>query len=376
LENIVAITDWEKIAIVLSILQLWEISPKVGVIENLIHQEEGIYCHALSIKEILEGMHRSLDYFFVFQLQEPKQFFVGCGGGGAPVSYDKANGGSDSHKTITAIVAVMGAVGVYFQFLVTYNVLAVISLVILSVLAIFTFVLDLFGHLFKKSLVYGICTAVCLGSANGRLGIYRLLKKKDSSLAYCDEFKPDQLQLDDHSKEAIVLFDSNYGQRKNVAVTQTPYWGELHINLVAKAPLDLGELELGEDRWFDRRLGGLEVKFQLYNDSSTNVVFQMVKGGKTVLVRSAYDIPRAKSLNDSMTTEVSVDEHARLYKWTVGSFHLFVYLMFKWQATDLGVIERFEHFMFKTYYHVFSPHGLASHIRDHNLYSYYLLECD
>jgi hypothetical protein len=40
----VAITDWEKIAIVLSILQLWEISPKVGVIENLIHWEEGIYC--------------------------------------------------------------------------------------------------------------------------------------------------------------------------------------------------------------------------------------------------------------------------------------------------------------------------------------------
>jgi hypothetical protein len=44
LEDIVTITSWEKIAIVLSILQLWEISPKVGVIENLIHWEEGIYC--------------------------------------------------------------------------------------------------------------------------------------------------------------------------------------------------------------------------------------------------------------------------------------------------------------------------------------------
>lgn len=374
LEDIVAITNWERIAIVLSILQFWETSPKVGVIENLIHGEGGIYCHALSIKEILQGVHRSLDYFSIFQLQEPKQFFVGCGGEAVSMSHDKANGGRET----SSIVAVMGAVGVYYQLRDSYNDVAVISLVVLSVLAILIFVLDFFGHLFKKSCFYGITTILCCGSTRGRLGIYRWLKKRNSSLPYCDEFKPDQLQLDDHSKEATILSELDYVRRRNMAVAQTPNWGELGINVAATNPCNWGELELDTNvQWLNRRLGGVDVYFQLYiDDSNKNVVFQMVKEGRTVLARSEYHDLRAKSLNDTMTTEVSVDEHARLYKWTAGSFYLFVYLMLKWRATDLGVIERFEPFMFRTYYHVFCPHGLASHIRDHNLHSYHLLPRD
>jgi hypothetical protein len=379
LEDTVAIISQEKIAKVQSILQFWEMLPKVGVIKNLIHRKEGIYCHALSIKEILEGVHKSPNYFSVFQLQEAKQFFVGCGGGVVSVSHDKANGASDRHEIISAIVAVAVAYGTFFQLRETDNNGAIVCLVVLSESAILVLVLDFFGHLFTKSCFYGICTAVCFGSANGRLRIYRWLKKRNSSLAYCDEFKPDQLQLDDHSREAIVFFDSNYVRRQNVAVRQRPNWGELGIDVVANEVWsNQGELVLGTDViQCNQRLGGIDVYFHLYIDpGNQTVVFQMVKEKRTILARSTYGNLRARSLTDTMTTEVSVDEDARLYYWTVGSFYLFVYLMLKWKAAGHGVIERYERFMFRTYYHVFSPHGLASHIRDHNLHSYYLLERD
>jgi hypothetical protein len=257
-------------------------------------------------------MHRSLDYFFVFQLQEPKQFFVGCGGGGAPVSYDKANGGSNPHMGTITIMEVMAAGDAYYQLRDTYNDATVASVVVLSVLAIFIFVLDFFGHLFTKSCFYGICTAVCLGSVNGRLGIYRWLKKKDSSFAYCDEFKPDQLQLDDHSKEAIVLFDSIYVWRDNVAVIQIPNWKELRIDVERFRQMYMGELVLDMKKvQLNRRLGGSNVNFWLYWDvEECSVVFQMVNEGKTILARSTYDKPRGRTFNDSMTTEVSLDEHA------------------------------------------------------------------
>jgi hypothetical protein len=370
----VAITNWKSIATILSILEFWKTSPEVGVIENLIHQGEGIYCHALSMKEIVQGVDKSLDYFSIFQLQEAERFFIGCGGGGESVSHDKANGSNELYMTTSTIVAVMVAVGAYYQLRDNYNVVAIVSLVILSVLAMFIFVLDFFGHLFKKSFFYGVFTALCLGSANRRLGGYLWLKKRNSTLAYCNEFRPDHLQVVDTTKEAIFLFKSQYITSENIwATLEEPDWASLHIDINALGTSDV---------WHNRQIGNNDVNFKLYTDPNNQaIVFKMVylhsncmiECGRTVLARSTCDRTQRGGLKGTMTTEVSLDGQAETYQWPVGSFHLFVYLMLKWRGLSDGVIENWEHFMLRTYYHVFSTHGLAAHIEKHKLVSYYLL---
>jgi hypothetical protein len=374
LEDFVAITNWKSIATILSILEFWKTSPEVGVIENLIHQGEGIYCHALSMKEIVQGVDKSLDYFSIFQLQEAERFFIGCGGGGESVSHDKANGSNELYMTTSTIVAVMVAVGAYYQLRDNYNVVAIVSLVILSVLAMFIFVLDFFGHLFKKSFFYGVFTALCLGSANRRLGGYLWLKKRNSTLAYCNEFRPDHLQVVDTTKEAIFLFKSQYITSENIwATLEEPDWASLHIDINALGTSDV---------WHNRQIGNNDVNFKLYTDPNNQaIVFKMVylhsncmiECGRTVLARSTCDRTQRGGLKGTMTTEVSLDGQAETYQWPVGSFHLFVYLMLKWRGLSDGVIENWEHFMLRTYYHVFSTHGLAAHIEKHKLVSYYLL---
>jgi len=394
LEEFVTITDWDRIATILSILRYWEKSPDLGVIENLyVVDGDGIYCHCLSLQSIVESVCKSREQFSLFRLSESRRFFVGS----VPQQNKKEDKSSISFyqklsiffPTVLSIVSsnfLVGSKGSHVE--------AIVRLCIGLPLASLVFIDGCMSEFPLKLFLHWVLVRLCKES--WRYRFYRWLKRKGCFLAFCDDFNP-VLHRANEEPELITLWNCTPGTS-----FATPVHG-----------LDWGKIDVfahtsSKWQWNDTRfvcstvLPTTSLSTTVHSLSTVSTergqeasdqdfewhqgqrrYFELTLCGRTVRALSECDLndgEAGESENVFWKTQLQFDDDpVEHLKWKESSYLLFVYLMVKWKRRKFGVISGFRKFWSAKYYHVFSTYELARHIReneeeDSNIpYSYHIL---
>ncbi len=394
LEEFVTITDWDRIATILSILRYWEKSPDLGVIENLyVVDGDGIYCHCLSLQSIVESVCKSREQFSLFRLSESRRFYVGS----VPQQNKKEDKSSISfcQKLSSFFPTVLGIVSSYFLAgSKGSHVEAIVGLCIGLPLASLVFIDNCMSEFALKLFLHWVLVRLCKES--WRYRFYRWLKRKGCFLAFCDDFNP-VLHRANEEPELITLWNCTPGTS-----FATPVHG-----------LDWGKIDVfahtsSKWQWNDTRfvcstvLPTTSLSTTVHSSSTVSTergqeasdqdfewhqgqrrYFELTLCGRTVRALSECDLndgEAGESENVFWKTQLQFDDDpVEHLKWKESSYLLFVYLMVKWKRRKFGVISGFRKFWSAKYYHVFSTYELARHIRDNeeedsNIpYSYHIL---
>jgi hypothetical protein len=389
LEEFVTITDWDRIATILSILRYWEKSPDLGVIDNLYgFHGDGIYCHCLSLQSIVESVCKSREQFSLFKLSESIRFYVGS----VPQQNKKEDKSSISfsQKLSRVFLLVFPVVSAYFLGLSKgSHVVAIVGLCICLPLASVVFTE---GGMCEFPLKLFVHRVLRLCKESWRYRFYRWLKRKDCFLAFCDDFNP-VLHRADEESELITLWNCSPGTSLATPVHGLD-WREIYVfahtssqwqwertRLVRSTVLPTTSLSTTVHSWFERGQEASSQDFEWHQGQKR--YFELTLSGRKVRAGSEChlnDCEAGGSENVFLYTQLQFDDDAVEHlKWKESSYLLFVYLMVKWKRRKFGVISGFRKFWYAKYYHVFSTYELARHIRDNeeedsNMpYSYYIL---
>jgi len=413
LEEFVAITDWDRIATIFSILRYWEKSPDLGVIENLyVVDGDDIYCHCLSLQSIVEGVCKSPEEFSLFELSKPRRFYVG--------SSPKREGEEDKNpisvrQRLSNFIAVLSSIPLPW---ISSNV--VVGLCI--GLQFFLFIDGLIGDFPLKLFVHWGLSLV--SSESWRHWFYLLLKRNGCFLAFCDDFNPVLHHAREHSQELITLGNCNPNsfaarvpkldwRQIGVNVDRFSTWRWTGTRFVQEPPTTGANARLttvrslfgsdsqpefewhqGKWRYFELTLSGRRVRalselLDLNDDETDGDYYGGTAGpsqvGKTRPDPVDFDVEAAATFanlnpNRVWYTELQLDnDKIEHFEWKEPSYLLFVYLMVKWKGRRFGVISGSRTFLCAKYYHIFSTYKLASKIRDNEAkdsnmaHSYYVL---
>jgi hypothetical protein len=370
LEKFVTITDWNRIAKIFRILRYWEKSPDLGVIENLyVVDGDGIYCHCLSLQSIVEGVCKSPEQFSLFELSEPRRFYVGS----SPKR--KRDEDKNSISFIPRLCAFLGTLQVVISIFLAASKLSrvevIVGLLIGLALASVVFIDGLTSHFPLKLFVH--CVLATILSDDCRYGFYRWLKRKGCFLAFCDDFNPVLHRASDET-ELITLHNCTPGNSFTTMVDQLD-WDKINIGFCQsytwhshatgfESPIVVPTTSTPVSRSiqdFESHQQGRRY-FQLTWRESTNQ-------SRTLTARSELcnpnDIEATARENILWHTQLRLDgdDLQHLY-WREPSYLLFIYLMLLWKGRKFGVISDFRHFWYANYYHVFSTYELARHIEE------------
>jgi hypothetical protein len=386
LEEFVTITDWDRIAIILSILRYWEKSPDLGVIENLYLDGNGIYCHCLSLQSIVESVCKSSEQFSLYKLSESRRFYVGS----VPQQNKKEdkNWISFRQKLPPFVLTVWGYVTTFSVAVAKVsNPIAIVGLCIGILLACFVFIDGLISDFPFKLFVHWVLVRFC--KEDWRYRFYRWLKRKDCFLAFCDDFNP-VLHRADEESELITLWNCSPGTslatpvhgldwEKIYVFARTSFqWEWKDTRFVHSAVLPTTSLSTTVHRLLE---GGPQASGQDFEwHQGQRRYFELTLCGRTVRALSEYHLNDVEAENGVWHTQLQFDDDpVEHLKWKESSYLLFIYLMVKWKTRKFGVISGFRKFWFAKYYHIFSTYELARHIQENAkedsnmIYSYYIL---
>jgi hypothetical protein len=372
LEKFVTITDWNRIAKIFRILRYWEKSPDLGVIENLyVVDGDGIYCHCLSVQSIVEGVCKSPEQFSLFELSEPRRFYVGS----SPQKKrnEDKNRISFGPRLSTSLSVAQAGFSIILAVSEYSRVQVIVGLFIGLALAFVVFIDGLTSHFPLKLFVHYVLATIL--SDDCRYGFYRWLKRKGCFLAFCDDFNPVLHRASDET-ELITLHNCTPGNSFTTMVHQLN-WDKINIGFCQsytwhgyatgfKFPTvvpttsvsttvsrSIHDFESHRGRWR---------YFQLTWRESTNHSRTLTAWSELC---NPNDIEATVRENVLWHTQLRLDHDdlQHLY-WREPSYLLFIYLMLLWKGRRFGVISDFRRFWYANYYHVFSTYELARHIEE------------
>jgi hypothetical protein len=370
LEKFVTITDWDRIARIFRILRYWEKSPDLGVIENLyVVDGDGIYCHCLSVQSIVEGVCKSPEQFSLFELSEPRRFYVGS----SPQKRRDRNWTSFGPKLSVSLAVVQAGISIIHAVSKPPSVDVIVGLFIGLALASVVFIDGLTSHFPLKLFVH--CVLATILSDDCRYGFYRWLKRKGCFLAFCDDFNPVLHRASDET-ELITLHNCTPGNSFTTMVHQLN-WDKINIGFCQSytwhshatgfefptvVPTTSVSTTVSRSIHDFESHRGRSRYFQLTWHESTNQSRTLTAWSE---ICNPNDIEATVRENVLWHTQLRLDHNdlQHLY-WTEPSYLLFIYLMLLWKGRRFGVISDFRHFWCAKYYHVFSTSELARHIEE------------
>jgi hypothetical protein len=376
LEKFVTVTDWNRIAKIISILRYWEKSPDLGVIENLyVVHGDGIYCHCLSLQSIVESVCKSSEQFSLYKLSESRRFYVGS----VPQQNQNKDKIPRSFQTLSSLIVVVW--NPCSTFLLTVfkdtHIVATLGLCICLPLAAFVLVKNSISEFRLKLFLHSVLAHLIPDAWRDRF--YRWLKRKGCFLAFCDDFNPVLHHASDE-RELITLHNCTPVTSFTVRIPRLD-WNHIHVNA-----RESFQWEWNDTRFVFRqeaptpkvsttvrsllRQGG-ELTFELHQGQRR--YFELPLHARTV--RAISECHPNQDGEAMLHTQLQLDnDPVIILHWNEPSYLLFVYLMVKWKWRRFGVIQSCGKVGSTNYYHVFSTYELARHIENNReVVSYYIL---
>jgi len=378
LEEFVTVTDWKRVAIIISILRYWEDSPALGVIENLcVRNGKDVYCHCLNLQSIVEGVCKSPQQFFHFKLSQSKRFYVGS----VPQQNQNKDKNSMSFQSMSTVISSVWLPLSSFLLAVGTDSLIVSSIALclfLSLAALLLVEKFVTGLRFK---VFVHRVLACFPDA-WRDQFYRGLKRKGCFLAFCDDFHPVLHRATDET-ELITLYNCTLGNRftdRNLHLQ----WNNIGVNVDVSfdwewnntrfvCPQEPPTPRVGTTLRSLARPGHEDGDGHFEWHQGERRHFKLSLGARTVRAISECDTNQNGEV--LVHTQLQLDnDPVIILRWNEPSYLLFVYLMVKWKWRRFGVFSSCREVGSTNYYHVFSTYELAKHIENNrDVHSYYIM---